>query len=292
MVRVTVAGRPVWLKCEFTQHAGVFKTRGAFNRLLAAQERGELDARVGIVAASGGNAGLANAYAARALGVPATVFVPTNAPAVKVSRLRDYGADVVQVGSEYAEAFEAATSFVERSGALFCHAYDQVDVAAGAGTLAEEVMSDHPSVTTLVVAVGGGGLLAGVSAAVEGRAQVVAVEPERIPTLHQALAAGQPVDVSVSGVAADSLGARRLGSIAFAVARRTRPISVLVDDADVVSARSWLWDHVRIPAEHGAAAALAAITSGRWQPEARDEIAVIICGANTDPVSLGSSSAR
>ncbi|GAA3698230.1 threonine/serine dehydratase [Arthrobacter ginkgonis] len=212
---------PVWLKCEFMQHTGVFKARGAFNRLLAAQERGELDPAAGVVVASGGNAGLANAYAAAALGVPATVFVPTTAPKVKVERLLEYGATVRQVGAEYAEAYAGALQHAGQSGALFSHAYDQLEIAAGAGTIAEEILEDEPGIDTIVVAVGGGGLYAGLAAAAAGRAGIVAVEPSTIPTLHGALAAGRPVDVPVSGVAADSLGARRIGDIAFDIASRT-----------------------------------------------------------------------
>ena len=286
LLRGGTAAAPLWLKCEFMQHTGVFKARGAFNRLLAARERGELDPGVGVVAASGGNAGLANAYAAAALGVPATVFVPETAPRVKVERLLGYGATVRQVGTEYAEAFAAATQFVEESGALLCHAYDQLEIAAGAGTVAEEILRDEPSIDTIVVAVGGGGLYAGVAAAAEGRARVVAVEPFNIPTLRAALAAGHPVDVAVSGVAADSLGARRVGDIAFAMAERVPPTSVLVDDAAIVAARSRLWNEYRIPAEYGAAAALAALTSGAYVPREGERVAVIVCGANTDPRTL------
>ncbi|GAA2143651.1 threonine/serine dehydratase [Arthrobacter humicola] len=211
LLRGGTAAAPLWFKCEFQQHTGVFKARGAFNRLLAARERGELDPAVGVVAASGGNAGLANAYAAAALGVPATVFVPETAPRVKVERLLGYGAAVRQVGAEYAEAYAAAMECVEASGALFCHAYDQLEIAAGAGTLAEEILEDEPGIDTIVV--GGGGLYAGVAAAAEGRSRVVAVEPFNIPTLHAALDAGQPVDVPVSGIAADSLGAWRVAVI-------------------------------------------------------------------------------
>ena len=181
----------VWLKCEFLQHCGVFKTRGAFNRQLAAIERGELG-DAGIVVASGGNAGLAQAYAARELGVRATVFVPETAPVVKVERIRRYGADVRLAGTEYAEAQQAALEFAREAGAAYAHAYDQPEVAAGAGTLAEEVLDDEPGIDTVVVAVGGGGLYAGVAASVRGRARVVAVEPRRIPTLHGAIAAGRP----------------------------------------------------------------------------------------------------
>ncbi|BCW71193.1 threonine/serine dehydratase [Arthrobacter sp. NicSoilB8] len=286
LLRGGTAAAPLWLKCEFMQHTGVFKARGAFNRLLAARERGELDPGVGVVAASGGNAGLANAYAAAALGVPATVFVPESAPRLKVERLLGYGATVRQVGTEYADAFAAATQFVEQSGALFCHAYDQLEIAAGAGTVAEEILRDEPGIDTIIVAVGGGGLYAGVAAAAEGRARIVAVEPSTIPTLHAALAAGHPVDVAVSGVAADSLGARQVGGIAFAMASRVPPASVLVDDAAIVAARSRLWSDYRIPAEYGAAAAFAALTSGAYVPREGEQVAVIVCGANTDPCTL------
>ena len=272
----------LWLKCEFLQYTGVFKARGAFNRQLAARERGELDPSVGIVIASGGNAGMAHAYAAAALGVRATVFVPETAPPVKIQRIQEYGAEVRQAGTEYAEANQAAIDYATTSGALFCHAYDQPEIAAGAGTLAEEILADEPTIDTIVVAVGGGGLYAGVAAAAEGRAHVVAVEPFAIPTLHAALDAGQPVDVAVSGVTADSLGARRIGDIAFSVAVRTNPTSVLVTEDAIIAARHQLWRDYRIAAEHGAAAAYAALTSGAYQPEPDERVAVVICGANTD----------
>ena len=276
----------VWFQCEFLQLAGVFKTRGAFNRILAGLESGELDPARGVVAASGGNAGLANAYAAAQVGVPATVFVPETAPAVKVARLREYGATVRQVGQEYAEAYAAAVGFADDAGALFCHAYDQPEVVAGAGTLGLEVLEDVPDVDTVVVAVGGGGLFAGIATAVEGRARVVAVEPVLAPTLHAALAAGEPVDVAVAGVAADALGARRVGGIAFDVARRTRPLSVLVEDAAITAARSALWREYRMAVEHGAAAAYAGLTSSAYRPEPGERVAVVVCGANTDPATL------
>lgn len=281
-----VAGGQPTLKCEFLQHTGVFKVRGAFNRQLAAQERGELDPAVGITVASGGNAGLAHAYAARTLGVPATVFVPETAPAVKVARISAYGAEVRRAGSQYAEAHLAAVEFAQDAGALLCHAYDQAEVAAGAGVIAEEMLSDDPSIDTIVVAVGGGGLFAGIAASAEGRARVVAVEPIQIPTLHAALERGEPVDVDVSGIAADSLGARRVGDLAFAVATRTRPVSVLVSDDAIIDARLRLWNEFRIAAEHGAAAAYAALTSQAFVPAADEHVAVIVCGANTDVTSL------
>ena len=274
-----------WFKCEFLQHCGVFKTRGAFNRQLAALETGEIG-DAGIVIASGGNAGLAQAFVARELGVRATVFVPEAAPEVKVRRIKAYGAEVRRVGSEYAEALAAALDFGQAQGAAFAHAYDQPEVAAGAGTLAEEVLEDEPSIDTIVVAVGGGGLYAGVAAAARGRARVVAVEPETCPTLHRAMAAGHPVDVEVSGVAADSLGARRVGAIAFAAQQAEQPVSVLVDEAAIVEARSRLWADYRIASEHGAATAYAALLSGAWSPADGEHVCVVVCGANTDPATV------
>jgi len=276
-----------WFKLEYLQHTGSFKARGAFNRILSASEEGALDPALGIVVASGGNAGLANAFAARALGVPATVFVPENAPVVKVRKLRAYGADVVLRGSEYAAAYEAAVEHADMTGGVYCHAYDQPAIAAGAGTLGLEVLEDLAGqVDTVVVAVGGGGLMAGVAAATEGSARVVGVEPLTIPTLHTALAEGGPTDVSVSGIAADSLGARRLGDIAYEVATRTGVRSVLVEDDDIVRARRLLWAEYRILVEHGAATALAALTSGAYQPSPGERLVVVLCGANTDPTDL------
>jgi threonine dehydratase len=276
-----------WLKLEFLQHTGSFKARGAFNRILQAQEAGELDPAVGTVAASGGNAGLAHAYAGAELGVPVTVFVPTITSPVKLARLKDLGALVVQAGHEYAGAYEAARIHAEGTGALFCHAYDQPTIAAGAGTLGLEILEDlDAQVDTVLIAVGGGGLLAGVAAAVEGTARVVGVEPTGAPTLAEALRAGEPVDVAVSGVAADSLGARRIGEIGLDVALRTGARSVLVTDDDLVLARRLLWEHRRIAVEHGAAAALAALTSGAFVPVAGERVVVVLCGANTDPSDL------
>lgn len=289
MIKAEVAGIRLWLKCEFMQHAGVFKTRGAFNRQLSARERGELDPAIGIVVASGGNAGLANAYVARQLGFKATVFVPVTAPQVKIHRLAEYGAEVKQIGSEYADAYEAARDHEATTGALFCHAYDQLEICAGAGTIAEEILESAPDVTSIVVAVGGGGLFSGLSAAADGRAQMVAVEPHGIPTMHAALAAGAPVDVEVSGVAADSLGARRIGDIAYARAVSAPPLSVLVSDQAIIDARTELWQSFRIAAEHGAATAYAAISSGAYQPATHDRVAVVICGANTDLATIAQS---
>lgn len=276
----------VWFKCEFMQHTGTFKARGALNRILASKERGELRPNVGVVVASGGNAGLANAYAAAQLGVPATVFVPAAAPEVKVQKLKAIGATVVQGGAEYAEAYQTAVAYAGETGAVYCHAYDQPEIAAGAGTVGSELLEQLPGGETVLVAVGGGGLMAGIAAAVEGHAKVVAVEPHGAPTLHAALAAGEPVDVAVSGVAADSLGARRIGDIGFSVAVRTGVESLLVSDDHIVAARTQLWNAYRIVVEHGAAAAYAALTSGAYVPRRNERVAVVLCGANTDPASL------
>jgi threonine dehydratase len=276
----------VWLKLEQLQHTGSFKARGAFNRILSAAEQGALPA-AGVVAASGGNAGLAVAYAAARQGLPARVFVPAAAPAVKVARLRAYGAEVVQVGERYADAYEAAIKDAAQTGALFCHAYDQPEICAGQGTLGLELLEQAGGqVDTILAAVGGGGLLAGLAAAAEGRARVTGVEPVTIPTLHAALAAGQPTDVAVSGIAADSLGATRLGDIGYAVAARTGVRSVLVSDADIIAARRLLWDDYRLAVEYGGATAFAALVTGAYEPAEGERVAVIVCGANTDPAAL------
>jgi len=272
-------------KLEQLQHTGSFKPRGAFNRLLIAKERGELTGQ-GIVAASGGNAGLAAAYAARELGVPARIFVPVNAPAPKVAKLRTLDAEVVQVGNEYAEAYQAAVEAREESDALLLHAYDQPEVVAGQGTIGLELLEQAGSFDTVLVAVGGGGLIAGIATAVGDNAQVIGVEPDTAATLHRALEAGEPVDGPVSGVAADSLGARRLGDLAFAAAQEHGVRSLLVDDEAIVAARNQLWREYHLAVEHGAAAAYAALTFGVYRPAAGERVVLVVCGSNTDPVTL------
>ncbi len=277
------SGPAEWFKLEYVQHAGSFKTRGMLNRIIAA---GPLPA-AGVVAASGCNAGLAAAYAAGELGVPAEVFVPETAPPVKVAKLGKLGARVTQVGSEYAEAYAAAVLHAEATGALFCHAYDDPDMVAGNGTLGLELIEQLPGgVDTVLVAVGGGGLVAGVAAALHGTARIVAVEPETSAALHAALAAGGPVDVPDTGDAADSLGARRAGTIAYETAVATGLTSVLVEDAAIVRARRRLWDDYRIAVEHGTAAAYAALIDGAYTPEPGERVVVLLCGANTDPSDL------
>ena len=221
---------PVWLKLEHLQHTGSFKARGALNRVLGAAERGQIGP-AGVVAASGGNAGLAFAYAAGQAGTTSRIFVPANAPVFKVNKLKALGAEVVQVGDRYHDAYEAMVIDAERTGALIGHAYDQSEVCAGQGTVGLELVEQIPEpLDVVLVAVGGGGLMAGVAAAVEGAVRVVGVEPENCPTLNAALAAGQPVNVAVGGVAADSLGATRIGAIAWEVALRTQVDSVTVTD--------------------------------------------------------------
>lgn len=276
------AGPKTFFKLEYAQHAGSFKTRGMFNQILAA---GQAPA-AGIVVASGGNAGLAAAYAAGELGLPAGVFVPETAPPVKVAKLGKLGARVTQIGAEYAEAYAAAVVHAEQTGARFCHAYDDPAMVAGNGTLGLELL-DELEFDTVLVAVGGGGLAAGVAAALAGSgARVVAVEPENCPTLRRALDAGEPVDVPVSGVAADSLGARRIGLTPYQIAILTGMTSLLVDDRAIVEARRRLWDDYRIVVENGTAAAYAALTSGVYSPARDERVMVLLCGANTDPGDL------
>jgi threonine dehydratase len=272
-------------KLELLQHVGSFKPRGAFNRLLVAKEQGALTGQ-GIVTASGGNAGLAGAYAARELGVPARIFVPTTAPAAKVARLRTLDADVVQVGNEYAEAYEAAVAEAEKSGALLLHAYDQPEVVAGQGTIGLELLEDV-SFDTVLVAVGGGGLIGGIATALGDRAQVIGIEPELAPTLAKTLAAGELVDVQVGGVAADSLGARRFGALAFEAVQANNVRSVLVTEDSIIAARNELWREYQLAVEHGAAVAYAALQTGAYQPAADERVVVVVCGANTDLSTIG-----
>jgi len=271
-----------WFKLEYLQHVGSFKTRGMVNQIRARDVP-----PAGVVAASGGNAGLAAAYAARDLGVPVQVFVPVTAPAVKVAKLGKLGARVIQVGNEYAEAYEAAVGEAAAAGALFVHAYDDPYMVAGNGTLGLELLEQIPGgFDTVLVAVGGGGLIAGVTAALRDRARIVAVEPESCASLHAALAAGGPVDVPVSGVAADSLGARRVGDLPYAILSAAGVTSVLVDDQAIVEARRRLWSDYRIVVEHGTAAALAGLSAGAYVPAAGERVVVLLCGANTNPADL------
>ena len=287
---------PVCLKLEMLQHAGSFKPRGAFNRILEAAAFGPLPAD-GVIAASGGNHGLAVAHVAQQLGIPARIFVPKAASAVKVARIRALGATVTVTGLMYANAYDACLRHAESSGALFVHAYDQPEVVAGQGTLGVELQA-QAEVDTVLVAVGGGGLAAGVRLGVGPGVKLVAVEPERIPTLHAALDAGRPVDVEVGGVAADALGARRIGTLAFEIltshqAQESHQVSglsqvqsVLVTESAIIETRKRLWDQLQLAAEPAGATAAAALLSGAYIPGPGERVAAIICGANTDPSDL------
>lgn len=275
-------GSPLALKLELLQHTGSFKARGMLNRLLAA----DLPPGSRVVAASGGNAGLAVAWAARQLGLSAHVVVPTSSPQVKVDRLHSLGAAVVQEGAFYRDAYEIARAHADAIDAPFVHAYDQPEVAAGAGTLARELIEQVGPVDTVLVAVGGGGLAAGIAAALAGRARTIGVEPESCPTLHEARKAGKPVPVDVSGIAADSLGAARLGEVCWQVAQETDMASVLVPDEAIARARARLWQELRILAEYGGATALAPLLTGAYLPEPGERVAAVICGGNTDPAAV------
>ncbi|MCK8676846.1 threonine/serine dehydratase [Streptomyces lichenis] len=279
-------GQEVWLALEFMQHTGSFKARGAQNFLRAHRDAGTLP-DTGVTIASGGNAGLACAWAARQSGVPATVFLPATAPAVKAARLRSYGAEVRLVGTEYAEALAACEEFAATSGALPSHAYDHPLIAAGAGTLLDEILARVPDLGTVVVAVGGGGLFAGVATAARHHGvRTVAVEPRNCRALHAALEAGRPVDVAVDSVAADSLGARRASALALHAARQDGVRGVLVPDEEIVRARQLLWDEHRLAVEHAAATAFAALTAAPDLASEGGKVAVVLCGANTDPGDL------
>ncbi|MEU9026822.1 serine/threonine dehydratase [Streptomyces sp. NPDC048383] len=283
-VAVVPAAEGVRYALEYLQHTGSFKARGAHNFFAAHRAAGTLPA-AGVTMASGGNAGIACAWAARAHGVPATVFLPANARPVKVARLRGYGADVRLVGDRYSEALAASQEFAAAHGALAGHAYDHPLIAAGAGTLLEEIRDALPGLDAVVVAVGGGGLFAGIAtAAREHGVHVTAAEPENCRALNAALEAGRPVDVPVESVAADSLGATRVSADALAAAQRGDVDSVLVTDAQIIAARRELWEEHRIVVEAGAATALAALRSARRLPGKR--VAVVLCGANTDPADL------
>ena len=272
---------PVTLKLELLQHTGSFKPRGAFNRLLSASVPG-----AGVIAASGGNHGAAVAYAARILGVSAEIFVPCTTPATKVARIKSYGARVVQAGANYAEALAACRDRQAETGALEVHAYDHPDVLAGQGTVGREFEQDAPELTHLLVATGGGGLIGGIAAWYASSAEVVSVEPESCPTLHDALRAGHPVDAQVGGLAADSLGARQVGSLMFPIAQAHVAASVLVPDAAIARAQRLLWDRLRLVAEPGGATALAALLCGAFEAPAHAQVGVLVCGANTDPAKV------
>ena len=271
----------VWLKLEHLQVGGSFKARGMFNRMRALPIPA-----AGVVVASGGNAGIAVATAARALGVPCEVFLPEVSSAAKRAALAALGASVVVQGAAYAEALAACLLRQQASGALLMHAYDQPEVVAGAGTLAAEIELDAGLPDRVLVSVGGGGLIAGVAAWCAGRCRVEALEPRLAPTLHAARAAGWPVDVDVAGVAADSLGARRIGGLAWPISQQFVAAAHLLEDDAIRRAQLRLWREFRLAVEPAAALPLAALWEGVVKPSAHERVAVVICGANLDPASL------
>jgi threonine dehydratase len=278
---VGLAPFPLTLKLELLQHSGSFKARGAFANLLLR----EIPA-AGVVAASGGNHGAAVAYAAMRLGVRAKIFVPTVSSPAKIERIRVYGADLVVGGERYADALAASEAWVRDSGALPVHAYDQAETLLGQGTLGLELSGQAPSLDTLLVAVGGGGLIGGVAAWYAGRVRVIGVEPEAAPTLTEALKAGAPVDAPAGGIAADSLAPRRVGTLMFPIARDHVARVVLVADDAIRAAQQRLWEAVRVVAEPGGAAAFAALLAGVYVPAPGERVGVVLSGGNTTAVDF------
>jgi threonine dehydratase len=277
---------PLTFKLEFLQHTGTFKPRGAFNNLLSRDVP-----KAGVAAASGGNHGAAVAYAAQRLGHKATIFVPDVSSPVKIARIRSYGADVRVGGARYADALDACNAFIETGGALSVHAYDAAETIAGQGSVGLEWEQDAPELDTVLVAVGGGGLIAGIAAWYGKRVKVIGVEPEGSCCLHASLEAGRPVDVAVESVAADSLGARNTGQLVFDIARANVDHVALVPDDAIVAAQRLLWDRLRIAAEPGGTAALAALIAQKYQPRADEKVGVLLCGANVDLTTLAAVSA-
>ena len=272
---------PLTLKLELLQHTGSFKVRGAFANLLTR----EVPA-AGVVAASGGNHGAAVAYAAQKLGLPARIYVPTVASAAKQARMREYGAELVVTGERYADALAAAEAWAATSGALQVHAFDQPETLLGQGSLGLELEEQAPEIDTLLVAVGGGGLIGGLAAWYAGRIRIIGVEPEAAPTLHLALQAGEPVDAPAGGIAADSLAPRQVGRLMFPLAQQFVESVVLVSDEAIKQAQQRLWQGLRIAAEPGGAAAFAALLEGKYKPAPGEKVCVLVCGGNTDAVEF------
>lgn len=268
-------------KLEFMQHAGSFKARGAFAHLL---RRRIPD--VGVVAASGGNHGAAVGFAAQRLNRLARIYVPSVASAAKLARIRESGAELVVGGERYADALEASRRWAAESGALPLHAYDEPETLLGQGTVGLEWEDQVPDLDTVLLAVGGGGLLGGVAAWYEDRVRLIGVEPESAPTLTAAIAAGQPVDAPAGGIAADSLAPRQVGQLMFPIAQRFVERVVLVPDEAIRQAQALLWERLRLVTEPGGAAAFAALLCGRYQPAPGERVGILLCGANTTAVDL------
>jgi len=273
-------------KLESLQHSGSFKVRGAFANLLTRKVPA-----AGVVAASGGNHGAAVAYAARALEMRAHIYVPSVCSPAKISRIKSYGAELVVEGERYADALAASERWAAQSGALQVHAYDQEGALLGQGTVGLE-LDQQATIDTLIVAVGGGGLIGGIAAWYEGRVRIVGVEPRLAPTLTRALAAGRPVDAEAGGIAADSLAPRRVGELMYPIAKRFVERVVLVDDDAIHEAQVRLWDSLRVVAEPGGAAAYAAILSGAYRPAKGERVGILVCGGNTTAVDFGPAPER
>ena len=271
--------KPVTLKLECLQHTGSFKVRGAFASLLTQPIPPN-----GVVAASGGNHGAAVAYAAMRLGVPATIFLPSVTSPSKVERIRSYAANLIVEGERYADALAASERYGAERGTLAVHAFDQPQTLLGQGSVGCEIDQDLPDIDTLLVAVGGGGLIGGIAGWFRGRVRIIAVEPEGAPTLWRALAAGEPVDAEADGIAADSLAPKRVGTLMFPIAQAFVDRAVLISDDDIRAAQIALWDKARIVTEPGGAATFAALLSGKYAPAADERVAVLVCGANTTAV--------
>jgi threonine dehydratase len=276
-----LSGAPITFKLEYLQHSGTFKARGAFANILMRE-----GAENGVVAASGGNHGAAVAYAAMKLGYRARIFVPSISSPAKIAKIKSFGADIVVGGETYAEAYLASREWATEHGGLELHAFDAFETVCGQGTLSLELAEQAPALDTVLVAVGGGGLVGGAAAYYENDVKIVGVEPFNAPSMNQALAAGRPVDVPVSGVAADSLGARRVGQVTFPLAQKYVDGSVLVTDEAIVNAQKVLWDVLRVVTEPGGAAAMAALLSGAYVPAPGEKVGVVLCGANTTAVSI------
>ena len=278
---LALPGIVIAFKLEFMQHAGSFKARGAFNHLLS-----RAVPAAGVVAASGGNHGVAVAFAAMRTGHAATIFVPTVASRAKVQQIRAYGARLEIGGERYADALAASEQFVQRSGALAVHAFDQLETLQGQATVGMEFEQDAPALDALLVAVGGGGLIGGIAAWYRGRVALIGVEPDQAPTLANALAAGRPVDAPAGGIAADSLAPRQVGGLMFPLAQRFVAASVLVSDEAIRVAQRTLWERLHVVVEPGGAAAFAALQSGAFRPAAGQTVGVVLCGANTTAVNF------
>jgi threonine dehydratase len=268
-------------KLESLQHAGSFKTRGAFANMLT-----RTVPQAGVVAASGGNDGAAVAFAAMKLALPAAIFVPSVASPTKVDRIRSYGANLVISGERYADALIASEHWAAKSGALPVHAYDQVETLLGQGTVGRELEEQDPALDTLLVAVGGGGLIGGIAAWYSGRIKIIGVEPEAAPTLSSALRAGKPVDADAGGIAADSLAPRRVGELMFPIAQAFVDRVLLVTDEAIEESQRALWEILRVATEPGGAAAFAALLSGQYKPASGERVGVLVCGGNTTAVDF------